>query len=363
MASKYWVGGGSTTNWDATGNTNWSDTDGGANNATVPANGDDVFLKSSADCVLKSTNNLKSFNMTGYTGTLSGTDGTYLVIYPATGNTVTCLFAGTVTWTGQLVLEAAGTAVINLTTGGKSIHVIYGSGAWGNNTGTINQLDALNVVDTIGINCGTWNTNGFSITSPIVTLSGTETRAFNLTGATVNCTGTGTVWDATTVTKLTLTTTNSTINCAGSFAGGGKSYNIVTMTGDGKTISGNNTFTTLNVNTAGLATGLIFTIDSIQTVTNFTTNGSAGNLAKILSSLAGSHFHLTTTSAQISVDYMSIKDSVADQANVWYAGANSTDVSGNSGWVFTAPPLATKKTWMQRMNKNLLITMLNEEID
>jgi hypothetical protein len=35
---------------------------------------------------------------------------------------------------------------------------------------------------------------------------------------------------------------------------------------------------------------------------------------------------------------MSIKDSFATQTNTWYAGANSTSVSGNTNWIFTAPP-------------------------
>lgn len=36
MASRFFVGGGSSTNWSATGNTNWSATSGGANNDSVP---------------------------------------------------------------------------------------------------------------------------------------------------------------------------------------------------------------------------------------------------------------------------------------------------------------------------------------
>lgn len=43
-ASRYWVGGGSSTNWNATTNTNWGSVSGGANNATVPTSADDVFF-------------------------------------------------------------------------------------------------------------------------------------------------------------------------------------------------------------------------------------------------------------------------------------------------------------------------------
>jgi hypothetical protein len=43
-ASRYWVGGGSSTNWNATANTNWSATSGGANNASVPTSADIAFF-------------------------------------------------------------------------------------------------------------------------------------------------------------------------------------------------------------------------------------------------------------------------------------------------------------------------------
>ena len=109
MADKYWVGGGSSSNWDAASNTNWSATDGGANNASVPANGDDVFLKSAADCALNThTANLNSFDMTSYTGTLSGTQN--IKIKPSSG-TVVCKIAGTVTWVGYIWSDPQGSAV------------------------------------------------------------------------------------------------------------------------------------------------------------------------------------------------------------------------------------------------------------
>ncbi len=43
-ASRFWRGGGLTANWNAVGNTNWSATSGGANNASVPGATDDATL-------------------------------------------------------------------------------------------------------------------------------------------------------------------------------------------------------------------------------------------------------------------------------------------------------------------------------
>ncbi len=350
MASRYWVGSGSSTNWDAVTPTNWSATDGGANDASVPTTGDDVFLKSSADCVanIATSPAFNSYNMTGYTGTFSGARS--IRVAPSTG-TVVLLLAGTVTWAGYLMPEPTGTAIVNVTTGGKTISGVTVFA--GNQTGTVNFQDAITATTNVALYAGAWNTNGYAISCAKFQIYAGAT--VGITNSTITAANTSTLdaWNC--ASGATLTTTGSTINAGlGHFHGGGKSYNTATFTGDGAIIIGNNTFTTMNVNTAGLATGLIFTTDSIQTVTNFATNGSAGNLAKIQSDSAGSHFHLTTASAEINVDYISIKDSVADQANTWYAGVNSINVSGNSGWVFAAPtaniPAAMHHYKMMRNN-------------
>jgi len=56
------------------------------------------------------------------------------------------------------------------------------------------------------------------------------------------------------------------------------------------------------------------------------------------SSSAGSAATLSKSSGTVSCDYLVLKDSAASGGASWYAGANSISVSGNSGWVFTAPP-------------------------
>lgn len=311
---------------------NWNATAAWVEGA-VPVAGDDVVATgTSGNLVVNvASANLKSFNLTGYVGTMSGSSA--IIVAPVTGSgTVVCLLAGTITWTGSLALEPAGTSILNFTSGGKTVNNT--SAQLGSGTGTVSQQDNLTVTAIWNVYNGTWNTNGFTVSCANYTQNGGAGALLNCTNSTINAS------NGFSVTQGTVTATGSTINHSGAntFVGKGQTYNIVNFSGNGTIISGNNTFATLNVNTAGLTTGLKVTINSIQTVTNFTTNGSVGNLAKILSTSAGSHFHLTTGSAQISVDYMSITDSTVDQANTWYAGANSTDVSGNSGWVFTAPP-------------------------
>ena len=343
MADKYWVGSGSTTSWDAITPTNWSLTDGGANDAAVPVAGDDVFFKSAVDCSLNAgTADLNSFDMTGYTGIFTGGGGVAINVKPSSG-TVICKLEGTVTSLARVNLVPQAGTTINFTTGGKSIDSVFG--LWqASTTGTVEQQDAI----TVGASCimyithGNWNTNGFNITSNGFYSNYSNVRSLNCTNSTITTSTVNTnLWNMSTSTNMSLTATGSTIigtGANGTFAGGGLTYNIVTLSGNNQLISGSNTFTTLNVNQAGNATGLNITAGSTQTVANFSTNGFASNLAKMQSTSAGNAFTLTTGSSQISVDYMSIQDSTATEADTWYAGANSTDVSGNSGWIFTAPP-------------------------
>ena len=117
-ASRYWVGGGASTNWNATGNTNWSLTSGGANNETVPGSADDVFFDANSgvgDSVISAAITILSLNATGYTGTI-------------THNNITLTVAGSVTLVSGMTYTPAVSAIILLsatgtfTTGGKLIN-------------------------------------------------------------------------------------------------------------------------------------------------------------------------------------------------------------------------------------------------
>jgi len=90
-----------------------------------------------------------------------------------------------------------------------------------------------------------------------------------------------------------------------------------------------------------MATTITFQAGSTTTVNNFTIGSVAGSLITINSSLAGTAATLSKSSGIVSVDYISIRDSNATGGATWYAGANSTDLGNNTGWIFTAPPSAT----------------------
>lgn len=53
---------------------------------------------------------------------------------------------------------------------------------------------------------------------------------------------------------------------------------------------------------------------------------------------AGTPFTLSKASGTVTADYLSLKDSTATGGATFYAGSHSTDVSGNSGWIFTDIP-------------------------
>jgi hypothetical protein len=59
-------------------------------------------------------------------------------------------------------------------------------------------------------------------------------------------------------------------------------------------------------------------------------------LVTINSSSAGTQATLSKSGGTVSVGYLSIRDSNATGDATWNAGATSTNVSNNTGWLFSA---------------------------
>lgn len=207
-------------------------------------------------------------------------------------------------------------------------------------TGTVTLQDNYGKgggTGTDSLNSGTLDANGHNFTSNKFNTASGSTLIMG--SGTWTMTSTATCWSnlSTTTAGASTLVISNTSSTAKTFAGGGNTYNIVTFSGDNITITGANTFTTLNVNNAGLTNGLIFPISTTQTITNLNTNGSSGNLAIIKSSSSGTAFTLSKSSGYVNVDFMSIKDSAATGGALFFAGDNSTSVSGNTGWNFFTP--------------------------
>ena len=96
------------------------------------------------------------------------------------------------------------------------------------------------------------------------------------------------------------------------------------MTGSG---TYNNITNTVQPTSITFVTGFTFTFN------DFNLNGTAGNLVTINSDIAAPHT-LSKALGTVSVDYLSINNSTATGGAPWYAGANSVNGGGNSGWIF-----------------------------
>jgi hypothetical protein len=165
---------------------------------------------------------------------------------------------------------------------------------------------------------------------------------------TFTLTGNGFPWDLGTTTGLTFNAGTSTIVLAnsstGTFSGGGLTYNNLTFgspaTSSTAIIAGSNTFNTI-ASTKTVAFTIRFIAGITTTVSNWTVTGTAGNVVTINSFTSGSQATLTKAGGGvIEVDYLSIQDSNATPGSTWYAGSNSTNVSNNTGWIFSVIPKA-----------------------
>lgn len=213
--------------------------------------------------------------------------------------------------------------------------------------GTLTLTGDLNCTSNISLIAGTLTATTNNVTAAVFNLTGAITRTLNMGTGTWTCSGTGFVWNPNTG-NLTINPGTSTIVVSDTsatsktFSGFNLSYNNLTITGDNVTISGNNSFTTLNINNASLPTGLLLNSNNTQTITsNLTTNSSAGHLAILKATTGGTTAYLSKTTGTIALDYMSIQDSHAIGGANWYAGplAHSTNVSNNTGWIFSAAPV------------------------
>jgi hypothetical protein len=287
--------------------------------------------------------NFVSSGPTGFGGTISG-QTSIIQIY------------GDLTLSSNMTLASVGTYGFSFlkTTGTQTVTsngVIYNFPLYQDAVGGTMQLaDALTMLSTRAFshNNGTIDLNGkiMTVGTQYLTNAGTKNITFN--GGTLVCpAATTTAFNNAVPAGFTTTAgtgtgkISMTAAAAKTFVGGGSTYNC-TLSNDGAgalTISGSNTFTTIE-NTVQ-PTAFTFTATTTQTVTNWNVSGTAGNLVTITSGTAGTAATLSKSSGTVSSNYLSLKDSAATGGASWYAGANSTNVSGNSGWIFSAPPVVT----------------------
>jgi len=345
MASKYWVGGGSSTNWNAITPTNWSLTDGGANNAAVPVAGDDVFMKSNADCNINvNTANLRSFDMTGYTGTFATTNKVINVIGGASGQTTDVKMGVSTPWYGTLLLKPGANRTINLTTNSNSVHDLELNGA-----GKVVLQDDLLLETTLDIVKGTFDSNEKTLNIFFFHCSSSSVIVIDITNSTINLNWSDSRWYLYDESAVTLyasgseiiftAATSSAFFMSGAVSSVGLTYGKLTIVGVGSlaTITPvGTTFSDFEV-TAGQTVEL--QVGETMTVTgSITMIGSSGSPIVLSSRTLGAQATISCPSGTVLCDYLTVSDSIAAGGVTFYAGDNSTNAGNNYGWVFYATP-------------------------
>ena len=356
MASRYWVGGGSSTNWSATGNTNWAATSGGANNQSVPTTTDDVFFDAnsgSGASVISANITVQSLNCTGFTGTLTHNTGVTLTIN--TGTSTSFLLSAAMTYTAATATSVvaftntSGTA--DMTSNGKRLGSLTINGAGG----TVRLLDALRVdtatASTITITTGVFNANNFNVTATIVSLSNSNTRTLTMGSGTwtigLLCPVNTVVWGMATTTGLTFNKNTANIviqsnSLAGSrsFQGGSQTFNGLTI--DSNTALGAITFTN-SVAFSSLAVGagnlLALGASTTLTVTNaFTLAGTLALPISFATLSPGTISTVSIASGASTIDWGMIRD-ITFSGGGTFTASNSINQGNNSGIAITPPTI------------------------
>lgn len=260
MAARFWIGGGTNTNWNASPTTNWCATSGGSVRVAAPTSSDDVTFDGAGGgnsvSVVSANNSCLSLTFTsGYTSTITINN---LVAITVAGNfTDNTAHSWSVLGSGFLAISAASTII----SGGKTFPgPVTFSGA---NTKTLSTND--------------WTITGILTISAATVMTGQTLSIGGLT-ASSGCSGTtvidltGGIWSGGGVVQNTMTITG-TWTASGSIAYNGGTLTSTssspTTTGSTLTISASTTLNTSAVSWNNIIISATSTItnNSLLTVT------------------------------------------------------------------------------------------------
>ena len=279
----------------------------------------------------------RSMNFTGFAGTVS--NATQAIYGDLNLGSTATFTAGGNTWTFASTSATPRTITSNSKTMDFPVTFDGVGGTW-----VLQDALTMGSTQILRHTNGTINLNGMTLTCGAEYRTNTGTKNLTFNGGTLVCPAAGSSAfnnpsaAGFTTTAGTGTGTISMTSASGkSFSGGGATYNCtINQGGAGAlTIVGANTFN--NITNTVQPASVLFLAGVTNTFNNFNLNGTAGNLITIASTTASTHT-LSKASGTVSVDYLSITNSTATGGATWYAGANSTNGGGNSGWIFTAPP-------------------------
>jgi len=329
---------------------NWSAT-GAWTLGVVPTAADDVVFHAGAgNITVDGTSGSPSLcrsldlNTFSYAGTLTMGSTAVLTIGDSAGGSMTMpstglTFAPNATSKINFVSTTTGNTI---TTGGHTYGAIVFNGSGGGWT-LQDAFKAPSAGSTVllTLTAGTLDTNGQTITN--FNFSGASGATLTLGATAWNA---RTLWSANsgmTLNANTSTITVSTNTIGNAFAGGGLTYNNVTLSpslGGTIAITGANVYATLTLSpTSGAAKTSVISIpnSATQTCTNLTCTGnSAANRFLFESDLVGTAATVSC-STTVSVTHVDFQDITAAGAASWdkHTSTNFGDAGGNTGIAFT----------------------------
>lgn len=203
---------------------------------------------------------------------------------------------------------------------------------------------------TFTLSSGTFDANGFNVTTGLFSSSNTSVRTLNMGSGTWTITGTGTVWGVGTTTNLTYNVDTSTVIIADTGASSKTvqfapniAFNILQITpgGAGQVIlgaSGNRRINTLSI--SGGSKTIQLTVTNPYPIMNITLAGTAGNLVSFVSLTPGTTANITGSTSgtgSFTASYTAFTDINANAGPSIWAVDNCTDNGNNHNVIFAQP--------------------------
>jgi len=221
-------------------------------------------------------------------------------------------------------------------------------------TGTVQLADALTLIAarTLTLTSGTFDAVTYNVTTGLVSIVAAGTKTLKMGSGTWSLTGIGTVWDVASASGVNFYKGSanielvSTSTSARTFAGGGLSYNKLTIGGttgtSTLTITGNNQFTEL-ASTKTVAHTIALG-STAQTFGKWTVTGTAGNVVTLTGTGTS---HVLAGAATSGIDYLAMGSIgfAATSPGEFYAGANSTGTAAAPVYR-TAKPADSTRYWV-----------------
>lgn len=288
--------------------------------------------------------NVRSLNFTGFSGTLS--------------NAARSVAGSIVFSSGMTVSAGTSATTFNATSGGNTITtngktldfpITFNGvgGAW-----QLQDALTLGSTRTMTLTNGSFDAATYSVTLGLFSSTNSNTRTISMGSGLWTLAGTGTVWTTATATNLTFNKGTADIllssgsATARSFAGGGLSFNKITI--GGATGSSTTNLQAINAtefaSTKPVAHTITITSATALSFATWSVSGTAGNVVTLNSSVAGTRRTFNLTNVTSGIDYLAVQDMECLQADRFYVGANSTDNGNNVNVYFTASPSVNVKT-------------------